>query len=87
MAQFFLGSFRPAEPLTSDVKGKGRLGGAYLRACAKQPCQSINLRNGILLVEGSRRGKCTQQQMVGREQGGISLVGDKRRKIPQVLHS
>lgn len=65
--QFYFGSFRPAELLTSDVEGReglvvpvfGCLGwsGRHLREtqpCARQPWQSMSLRNGILL-EGNRR--------------------------------
>ena len=68
--QFYFGSFRPAELLTSDVEGREGLVAPALElemawqasqgegALAKQPWQSMDLRNGILL-EGNRRENAT----------------------------
>lgn len=69
----------------------GRAGSACLGACgglagisggkqpsAKQPWKSMNLRNGILLVDGNR-GNANTTGWLARE---LSAVGKERREIP-----
>ena len=60
------------------LAGIGAGEGVGRQPSAKQPWQSMNLRNGILLMDGNR-GNANSREWLARELG---TVGQERREIP-----